>query len=244
MRKDEYKNLFTHQSSFWWYRGMAEINTNLLQLYAPKKSNNKILDAGCGTGSAFYYLKRFGNVVGIDVSDEALRLAKRLGTVRKGDVTKIPFTDNIFDIVVCLDVLYHRWVEDYRKALSEFYRVLKPGGILLIREPAYNWMRGEHDEVDFTKHRFSKKELYRELTGVSFRVKKLTSANFFLFPFVFLRRFIQKTSLKNKPTSDIHAVAPAINTILYYVLKFEAKLLIFLSFPWGSSVIAVAQKVW
>ncbi len=221
---------------------MAEINTALLDEFVLKKSVNKILDAGCGTGSAFSYLKQFGDVIGIDVSFEALRLAKRLGTVQKGDIIDIPFRSNSFDIVVCLDVLYHRWVGDYRKALGEFYRVLRPGGIVLIREPAYNWMRGEHDKVDFTEHRFSKRELHLELSRVGFYVKKLTSANFFIFPFVLARRLLQMILPKSVPSSDIKAMHPIFEAFLFQLLRLEGTMINFLSLPWGSSVICVAQK--
>ncbi len=222
---------------------MAEINTRLLTRYAPKPRANKILDAGCGTGGAFHYLKKFGDVTGVDVSDEALRLARTLGTVKKGDIVKLPFDSSTFDVVVCLDVLYHRWVGDYRMALAEFYRVLKPGGIVLIREPAYDWMRGEHDKVDFTKHRFSKEELRRELAGASFRVKKLTSANFFLFPLVFLKRIGQMAFPPTRPTSDLQSTNSYLETFFFQLLKLEATLLSFLSFPWGSSVVCIAKKI-
>ena len=235
--------MFSHQHSLWWYRGMAEINTRLLTRFAPKNKGNKILDAGCGTGGAFFYLKKFGHVIGVDVSENALRFAKTLGTVRKGDIVKLPFRDFTFDVVVCLDVLYHRWVGDYRQALSELYRVLKPGGIVVIREPAYNWMRGGHDKVDFTKRRFSKSEVMEELTRASFGLRKVTYANCILFPLVILRRLPQMVFPSNKlPTSDIQSVHPIIDRLLFSLLRIESRLIDGMSLPWGSSLICVAQK--
>lgn len=222
---------------------MAEINTMLLKRFSPKNKRNKILDAGCGAGGAFFYLKKFGSIIGIDVSDDALRFAKTLGTVKKGDIVKLPFGDATFDIVVCFDVLYHRWVGDYRKALSEFYRVLKPGGIVLIREPAYNWMRGSHDKVDFTKRRFSKSQVIEELTRASFILKKITYANCILFPLIILKRIPQMMFPSNKPpSSDIQSVHPVIEELLFSILRFESKLIGNISLPWGSSLICVAQK--
>lgn len=108
MRIDEYKNIYVHQNTFWWYRGMAEINMRLLRRYLRKQKGNKILDAGCGMGSAFWYLAKFGYVIGLDVSDEALKLARTIGRVKKADVASLPFENGQFDLVVCLDVLYHR----------------------------------------------------------------------------------------------------------------------------------------
>ncbi len=60
MRKDEYANIYHHHRSHWWYRGMAEINRALLSYFIPRKQTRlKILDAGCGPGTAFWYLKGF-----------------------------------------------------------------------------------------------------------------------------------------------------------------------------------------
>ena len=241
MRKDEYKNIYRHQDKLWWYRGMAEIQTVLLKKYVTRKQNS-ILDAGCGTGAAFGFLSKFGNVTGVDLSDEALFFSQKLGNVKKSDIKSMPFASDHFDIVTCLDVLYHRWVEDWRLSLKEFYRVLKPGGILLIREPAYNWFRGSHDKVDFTKHRFIKDELEGELVKAGFKLKKITSANFFLFPIVFIKRLAEMIIPRGKPVSDRRSVHSLLNIMLFSILQFEAKLIKVLSLPWGSSVICVAQK--
>ena len=233
--------MYSHQDKLWWYRGMAQIQTVLLKKYVTRKQN-AILDAGCGTGAAFGFLSKFGNVTGVDVSDEALAFARKLGNVKKSDINSMPFGGNHFDIVTCLDVLYHRWVEDWRLALKEFNRVLKPGGILLIREPAYNWMRGSHDKVDFTKHRFIKDELEQELVKAGFKMKKTSFANFFLFPIVFLKRLPEMIIPRGKAVSDRRSVHPFVDTMLFSILRFEAKLIDVISLPWGSSLICVAQK--
>ena len=49
------------------------------------------------------------------------------------DATAIPFNDNMFDILIANHILEH--IPDYKKALSEFYRVLKPGGIAILQTP-------------------------------------------------------------------------------------------------------------
>ena len=222
---------------------MTEINVLLLGTYLVKKSGNEILDAGCGTGAAFSYLSRFGNVTGVDISDEALKFARTLGRVKKSDIIDMPFSENSFEAVICLDVLYHRWVGDYKKALREFWRVLRPGGILFIREPAYNWMRGSHDKVDFTKHRFNKAEIEHEIIQAGFRIKKITYANFLLFPFVLLKRIPQMLIPTHRAVSDMQSVPPFVDRLLFTILRFEAKLMSWVSLPWGSSLLCVGQKI-
>ena len=242
MIQDEYRNIFNNQDIHWWYRGMAAINQRLLNKYLPRKSNVRILDAGCGPGSAMIYLSKFGKVTGVDISEHALKYAKKRGSVKKGDILNLPFKNASFDIVVCLDVLYHIWVVDKKKAISEFHRVLKKDGILLLREPAYEWMRSNEDIVGYTQFRFSKNKVKHILKGY-FSFSKLTYANFFLFPLVFLKRLPQIISLKDKEAvSDIFELPNPINNIFLFILKLESFLLFHISFPFGTSVVCVAKK--
>lgn len=242
MLRDEYFNIFKNQDTHWWYRGMASINQKLLTKNLPRKKNIKILDAGCGPGSALLYLKKFGKVTGVDISDQALRYAEKRAPVIKGDIMNLPFKNESFDLVVCLDVLYHKWVKDEKKAISEFYRVLKKDGFLLLREPAYEWMRGNEDVVGYTRIRFSKKKVQKILKE-HFNIIELTYVNFFLFPLVFLKRLPQIISIRDKQAiSDIFELPKSLNNILFSFLKLESMLLSFMRFPFGSSVICLAKK--
>lgn len=242
MLKSQYGNIFKYQDSYWWYKGMAAINTKLLEKYLPKNKKLKILDVGCGPGAALLYLSRFGDVIGVDLSDEALKYAKKRGKVIKADISSLPFENESFDLVTCLDVLYHQWVKDNKKALLEIKRVLKPGGIFFLREPAYNWFKSSEDVVDFTKHRFTKKEIEKELSS-SFKVLKITYANFFLFPLVFMKRIPQVIGLiKKQNKSDFFNINPVFNEILFLFINFESKIIHRFNFPFGTSVVAVARK--
>jgi 2-polyprenyl-3-methyl-5-hydroxy-6-metoxy-1,4-benzoquinol methylase len=64
-------------------------------------------------------------------------------TIRKIDITSIPFDSSTFDIVICNHVLEH--IVDYKKALTELYRVLKPGGIAILQTP-YSTVLAENFE--------------------------------------------------------------------------------------------------
>lgn len=243
MLKSHYKDIAQNQYKLWWYLGMAAINKSLLNTYLPKKSL-KILDAGCGPGAMLPILAKYGDVVGIDMSDEALKYARKIGNVKKGDISNLDFPDETFDLVVCMDVLYHSWVEDETKALKEFNRVLKKGGILLIREPAYNWLRGKEDVGSLTKRRFSKNRLVMLLKKSSFKILKMSYGNFFMFPIVLILRVGSSLSPKStKGSSDLSVPSPLINALLVAFLKTEGWLMNFISLPFGSSLICIARKI-
>lgn len=242
MLKSHYHDIAKNQDKHWWYLGMATINKSLLDKYLTKKGKLKILDAGCGPGSMLLHLKRYGDTVGVDLSDEALKYAKKRGKAVKGDITKLKFKNNSFDAVVCMDVLYHTWVADELAALKQFHRVLKKGGILLIREPAYNWMRGNEDRGSLTARRFSREVLTKKLRQTKFRVLKVSYANFFLFPIVLTVRMLTMLGII-KGSSDMAIPNKRINSVLFGLLKLEAKLMKHVSLPFGSSLISVATKV-
>lgn len=246
MYKSEYQNIFANHKTHWWYLGMRQITIALLDKHLSRKRNLKILDAGCGPGTAFSYLKRYGQLIGVDASDEALRYARKHNQVKivKASVSSLPFKDNSFDLVVCLDVLYHLWVKNINQALKEFNRVLKPGGFLFLREPAFKWLKSSHDLVDFGQRRFTKRQLQQALKRNSFKVGKISYANFLLFPLVLLKRLPESLKLKKtSPKSDIRKLPPVLNLFLFKTLRTEAILLKYFNLPWGSSLICLAEKV-
>lgn len=93
----------------------------------------RILDAGCGEGRFTKpFIMEGVDIVGMDFAEEYVKMdrAKLKGVFVVGSVTNIPFKEEHFDYVFCVDVLQH--VLNLDKALSEFHRVLKKGGTLFI----------------------------------------------------------------------------------------------------------------
>lgn len=243
MKKEEYQRIFELEEKHWWYLGMRKISEALLLPLIEKRKGLKILDAGCGAGGMMIYLQKYGRVWGIDISPEALKFCQKRGLreVKKASVEKIPFPDKTFDLITSFDVLYHRWIKNDMVALKEFYRVLKPGGFLLIRVPAYNWLRGKHDEIVFTRHRYTREELATETRSTGFKILRATYANTFLFPFVVVKRFLERILPESK-SSDVKPVPKIINRLLTWILYFEAILISRFDLPFGLSFFVLAQK--
>jgi len=106
-------------------------------------TNSLVLDAGSGEGNvAINLAKKYGlRIYGVDLLDFAVSKAtdksKEFNLQNKvkftlGDYTKLDFPDETFDAVYTMETLVH--VPDYKKALKEFYRVLKPNGKLVLFE--------------------------------------------------------------------------------------------------------------
>ena len=232
------------QDQHWWYLGMQRITVSLLANLCPHRTDLRILDAGCGTGAAMHYLSSFGAVTGCDLAALALRFCqqRKLSRLSQASVTHLPFGNECFDLVVSLEVLYHRAVGDYHHALSEFQRVLKSGGWLILRLPAYNWLRGHHDEITHAAHRFTANELQQALIISGFTVEKLSYANTLLFPLALSRRMAERVFPRARQGSDIHPNPPWQDKFLSWFLFAEAKWLTHYNLPFGLTVIAVGRK--
>ena len=96
--------------------------------------NAYVLDFGCHDGKFGAILKKYRNInyIGIDKNCDAVKNAHQ-GVVVKELVYPLPFTDQEFDVVIMFEVLEH--IHDQNKTLSEIFRVLKPGGLLLVSVP-------------------------------------------------------------------------------------------------------------
>ena len=242
MQKSEYKNIYENENAHFYYLGMHYLVINLLKKYSPKKKL-KILDAGCGTGLLIKKLDKFGEVWGVDINVDAIKFAKSRGikNLKKSSVTKLPFKDKYFDILISIDVLYHKWIKDDQKALKEFYRVLKPNGVLILKLPANEWLRGSHDITVMTRERYTKKSLESKLKKNKFQILRISYFYFFALPLVLFSRMLE-TFQKKASQSDIKRIPRVLNNLLFYITKIEANLWFFLNLPTGVSLIAVAKK--
>ena len=242
MQISEYKNIFENEESHFFYVANHKIILSLLNKYLTHKSKIKILDAGCGTGLLTKKLKMFGDVTGLDYSKDALSFAKMRGIKTKlGSVTKLPFPDNSFDAVVSIDVIAHEAVQPDTKAIKEFNRVLKHGGILLIRVSANKWLHLKHDEHVYTVNRYSLRELKGKLQRNKFSVLKISYTNMALLPLAILRMLFEKVSNKGSD-SAVGSVPPFINKIMTTALSIEAFLLRYYNLPFGIALISVSRK--
>ncbi len=250
MEEKEYFHMYEQEQSHWWYAGMRAI---VLSLLPPDDlpANALVLDAGCGTGyNLGWFRKHYGaRVVGVDFSRLGLAFCRRRGeqAVVCADAATLPFASGAFDLVVSLDVLGHLKTETARaRALREFGRVLRPGGRLLLRVAAHEWLRSSHDEAIRTYHRYERMELRSAVLNAGFRLLRMTGANSLLFPAAVLWRILKKAGWVSHG-SDVRASTRGgerLNQTLTAILKAEAAILrrTKLNIPWGLSILLLAAK--
>ncbi len=224
----------------WWFVGRRDIIFRNM----PKKKELKILDVGCSGGINIKYLgeKGFENIFGIDTSKQAIKSCKKKGikNVSVVDGSKTHFKNKEFDIIIASDVLEH--IKDDEKALSEWKRILKDEGKLILFVPAFNFLWSNHDNINRHFRRYSKKELIKIVKESGFGIIKASYWNFFVFlPSSFIKIF--KKIFVEKSRDNLVKVNPVINKMLLKMIYIENRLLNNINLPFGVSVFIVGEKL-
>ena len=156
------------------------------------KEGMKLLEPGCGRGEFLLNFKELGlEVSGLDISDDAQRLSKDLPvSICNLETESIPFPDNYFDFIYSKSFLEHlRCPDNY---LTEAYRVLKPGGVLLTLVPDWesNYKIYYDDYTHVTPYTFiSLNDLYK-----IFKFKEIDVIKFRQLPIVWKYPFLNYIS--------------------------------------------------
>ena len=129
---------------------------NLILEYAPKKEKLDILDVGTGPGFFPIVLTQAGhNVTGTDITENMIACAednlKKLGltaVLLTMDCQNLTFSDNSFDLIICRNLTWT--LDNPEKAYSEWFRVLRPGGRVLIFDACwYLHLSGEDASLEY-----------------------------------------------------------------------------------------------
>lgn len=247
MNPAEFANIAAAEREFWWYRGMREILYRMLDPIARANEIRRVCEAGCGTG---YFSKllaeRYGwTMFPLDVRPEGLDHARDQGTGRltQGDIMALPFSAAAFDALVSLDVIPHLEPGMEHQALAEFSRVLRPDGLLMIRTPAFDFLRSRHSEFVHEKQRFTRSHLTAAAARAGFRMERVTYANALLLPVAAFKFRIWEPLTRQTAASGVQPAAGWLDRFLYLPLQMEAAWIgRGGAFPAGQSLLLIARK--
>ena len=239
------------EDDHWWFSSRTLVINTLMRKILPKTKGLYLLDIGCGAGNMIHHLSKYGKVKGIEIDPRPVKQARLRGyDVDQFDATKpLPFEDNTFDVVTAFDVIEH--VDADMAALQEAWRVLKPGGHVVITVPAFMFLWSNNDVINDHKRRYTAKELKDKLLKTGFTVNRISYNNFFVFPLaaplIMLRRGHEPELASHHLQEEEYQVemepaSPMVNSVLTGVGKVEAALIKYINLPWGTSLIAIAKK--
>ena len=173
-----------------WIQKMIEFRllAGFLKKHSIDLNGGVILDIGCGSGYStklieFRYSPR--ELVAFDIMPEQIELAKKRYMNARffvGDVTKINSPSDKYDAVFVFGILHH--VPEWKRALREIHRVLKPNGVLLIEEVNRNGVDFVEKYLHFShpkESRFDWSQFVKELQVVGFDIMENSKIIFSIF---------------------------------------------------------------
>jgi ubiquinone/menaquinone biosynthesis C-methylase UbiE len=169
---------------------LSNTNTTLLEhihryIFAANYVKDKIvLDAACGTGYGSNYLSNYAKMVyGIDINADVIENNKEIYKkdnliFTNGSVYQLPYDDNMFDVIVSFETIEH--VDNGEKVLSEFNRVLKDNGLLIISTPNKNISIQNNLNNPFHVHEYFEEEFKTLLSKYFSNIYISYQSNIFL----------------------------------------------------------------
>jgi SAM-dependent methyltransferase len=162
----------------WWSQGMWQLASYWLGAELRGRRRLAALDVGCGTGMTMVRLQQrpeIDRIVGLDPSPDALvHASRRHGfPLVRGSALELPFDDAQFDVVTAFDVLQHVPPGTVVRAIGELHRVLRPGGIVLIRSNA----RGRRPATGLHGMSYRLADLVERFATTGFQVRRACHVN-------------------------------------------------------------------
>ena len=231
------------EEEHWWYVGRRKLFARVIADMGAR-SDEPALDVGTSAGTNLRLLRDLGfhDVTGLDYSEEAVRWCaeKGFGTVRRGDITAMPFGDETFSLVLATDIIEH--VDDDVRALSEIRRVLRPGSRLLLTVPAFPALWGMQDEVSLHRRRYRMRPLLERVRAAGLEPERQFHFNYLLFGPIWAARQAMKIWRPASVRSESEVNTPLVNRIFSTVFGLDIATAPRLAPPFGVSILVVARR--
>ncbi len=243
MEREIYTLAARIEEDHWWFRGRRAVLRSVLNRYAPRKDGPlAIFEVGCGNGGNLPLLAAYGRVSAVEWDDAARdRAAQRgLARVEKGRLPEeLPFCEEQFDLIATLDVLEH--VDEDQRALATLRNRLRPGGVLLLTVPAYQWLWSPHDDQSHHKRRYRHSQCLAMIRNAGLTCQYSTYFNTLLFPLAVLHLTLGRYLTRGPQTAL--AIPPfGLNRMLTGIFAMERLFVPPLRFPFGLSILACATR--
>lgn len=247
MKDLEYLTMGEVEKDHWWFQHRLLKVKNVLQKESEKKKYSlNIFDIGCGTGGLLFELKKnnfINKASGCEPHPIGFEFCqKKKLSVQKCTLNNLKIDNEIFDVVLCMDVLYHKDIDPI-ESFQNIKQLLKPSGILVLNVAALSCLKSSHDINVMGVRRFKLAVLRKLATNNGFIVNQLYYWNTFLTPLIYLKAKIDYlVPSLNQGQSSLRLPNKFFNKLLRVILKIENLFLNYVNFPFGTSLFLVCEK--
>lgn len=257
MQVNEYYIQAALEERHWWFRSLRSRVLLSVKRAIYKSGRHgciSIADVGCGTGRLLQELKSKLSVeidfLGLDNSEHALAISSKKGlSVDQLDIAQLSEKyPCFFDIITCIDVLYHKDVQP-SVAIGSLFGALKPGGYLIINTAALPSLYRTHDRNTHGARRFTKESLVKHLASKNLSIESIyywntVAAAALYISLVITRVLPPKTDDKFLERSSVSSTSSRVFNLLgQAILGFEELILMPLKLnKIGTSLFVVARK--
>ncbi len=201
--------------------------------------NPLILDLSCSSATD---IRIFDNIIGMDIDYDALLLAQNINKpIINADANILPFKDNSFDILLAVDLISVKSIDEHI-LISEIERVLKPGGYIYINVPAMQFLYGKHDKSVGNRRRYCRKDIHYLFKENHWNIVMHNYWTSLLFPIVVIQRKVFSVLRGDSYISDLTKIPSFLNRLFIFVYNAEMILFKLGILPIGISLFTVIRK--
>ena len=243
MKDADIDRLAAAAGDHWWYQ--AKLDLVEQEITRAGADRRRAVDAGCGSGHLLERLAGMGfaSVVGMDASGRALTHARgnapRAALLRAA-AEQVPLASDTTMCLTSLDVIEHC---DDVAAVREYTRVVRPGGIVVIAVPAYEWRWSDHDVALGHRRRYTRSSLRHVLEPAGLDVVRTTYFHsWLLVPAALIRKTPLRRLQGEASASEMSDVSPAVNKLFGRLARLERRVVRHVPLPFGLSVLAICRR--
>jgi SAM-dependent methyltransferase len=234
---------YLDETGDWLKTARTRLLAHLVEKHRPPGACLELLEVGAGAGQNLAALSRFGNVDAIEINPRGREAILARGIARDVFADPVPFDlDRRYDVICALDVVEH--IEDDVEALRWIASLLRPGGVLIVTVPAYQWLFSDHDRALGHHRRYTRTRLISALPA---GMHVLTAAYFvhFAFPLAVAARTVWSLFRMLGRAGSGKQASPKGGAVASVLSRIQAGELLLIERgyrpPFGLSVFAVAR---
>ncbi|MBI4404524.1 MAG: class I SAM-dependent methyltransferase [Deltaproteobacteria bacterium] len=233
------------ENAYWWYIGRLNWAVEIIRSWFGEQTEKNLdyIDLGCGTGGFAKAIKNTFSVKKAAVVDGDPQLVQKLSRTHNdfeilqtnlNQPFQLPWQPSL---VTCMDVLEH--LENDKHFLGLVAGSMRPKGLLLVSVPAHQVLYSEWDRQLGHYRRYSRSDLESKLNGAGLKIRLIRHMWSFMIPFAPYRLLAGQRYRKNM---EFEKVPSWINSLLVGLSKMEWRLPRSMRLPFGTSLIAAAEK--